>query len=80
MAIKYGSVITCDRCGTQIFQSQETPRPVDGNPAPEGWTLKATGGGDLCPYCTEMYQVMLAHFMEGEPCNIRGCNKAEYQI
>lgn len=66
---KYGRLVTCDRCGTEIFLNRLGEKEQDGGftkyheyePYPDDWehTLE---GMDLCPTCNAYYEKMMERF------------------
>jgi hypothetical protein len=62
-----GQLMTCDKCGKQVFLRAIGEGETDGGytrwnkfePFPDGWSVEE---GDLCPDCTKEYQEMLKGF------------------
>lgn len=70
MAEANGKLVSCDRCGTQIFLKCTGERERDGGftrwntfePFPEGWEYHIEVGR-LCPACNEKYKALVNTFM-----------------
>lgn len=67
-----GCLLTCDRCGKQIFLKLTGEGEMDGGytrwnkfePVPEGWGLN--GVKNLCPECYAKWKELEKEFMDRE--------------
>lgn len=72
MAEMNGQLVSCDRCGTQIFRKCAGEGEADGGftrwnkfePYPEGWEY-VSDIGRVCPECNKKYKELLNTFMSG---------------
>ena len=71
MAEKKGKLVSCDRCGKEIFLECAGEGEADGGYTrwnkfedfPNGWDWH-NDTGRLCPSCNKLYKEMLEHFMK----------------
>jgi hypothetical protein len=71
MAEKKGKLVSCDRCGEEVFLKCTGESATDGGytrwnkfeDLPHGWDWHSDTGR-LCPACNKMYIEMLEHFMK----------------
>lgn len=74
MSTREGQLITCERCGKQLFQGKIGKQELDGGYTtvneyavrPKGWELVTKPGGkgymEVCPGCWEDYMILLGGF------------------
>lgn len=70
MAEVNGKLVTCDRCGAQVFLKCTGERERDGGftrwntfePFPEGWENHYEVGR-ICPDCNSKYKSIISNFM-----------------
>lgn len=71
MSSKKGKLLTCDRCGTNVFLQYTGSKEYDGGftvydyfeSKPEGWEW-ISEIGDLCPACRGKYAEIKAAFLK----------------
>jgi hypothetical protein len=80
-----GQLVTCDRCGENVFRKWTGEKETDGGftrwdtfkDLPEGWSV-VRNMGDLCPDCSAEWNKLETEFMskkvefmrgDGEKCN-----------
>ena len=72
MAEVNGKLVTCDRCGAQVFLKCTDENERDGGYTrwntfedfPEGWNYHSSVGR-LCPDCNRKYEDMISEFITG---------------
>lgn len=66
-----GRLVTCDRCGAEVFIKLIDSKELDGGfsrvskfeALPEGWKWYSALDADLCPTCSEEWLELEADFM-----------------
>jgi len=67
-----GRLVTCDRCGVEVFNKHIKDEHTDGGytsynvfeQLPEGWKTYLELSADLCPTCSDAWLRIKAQFME----------------